>query len=52
METEIVYAFTDQPTTCPICSARTEIVKEFMDEKHKQYHECPCCDFSFFIEEF
>jgi hypothetical protein len=39
---EIVFMMTDQPTTCPYCGRRTEIVSDLLHTKMKaQVHKCP-----------
>lgn len=39
------YFMHDQPTTCPMCGARTEWIGE-----DPQFHECRC-GYQFFVEE-
>jgi hypothetical protein len=49
-----VYLMGDQPTTCPICGARTEITKKLLDSPEKiQYHKCFSmeCKYEFILEE-
>ncbi len=49
-----VYIFSDQPTTCPICGIRTEIIVDLFDSHLKtQLHNCPnfTCNYSFLVEE-
>jgi hypothetical protein len=48
-----VFFMSDQPTTCPYCGARTDIIADFMHTSYKvQINECPdpACG-SIFIEE-
>ena len=49
-----IYLFTDQPTTCPKCGNRTEILIDFYDHLYKtQLYECMTINygFQFLIEE-
>ncbi len=49
-----IFLFSDQPTTCPQCGLRTEIVAEHFDSPAKtQEHRCPSaeCAFEFIVEE-
>lgn len=49
-----VYFFSDQPTTCPQCGIRTEIIFEKIDALEKyQEHRCPSsvCNFEFIVED-
>ena len=49
-----VYTFTDQPTTCPKCGNRTEIIADLFDSPEKTQHHCclsTICSFKFVIEE-
>lgn len=49
-----VYLFSDQPTRCPQCGLRTEIVCDQIDSPEKlQEHRCPSsdCGFEFIVEE-
>jgi len=49
-----VYIYTDQPTTCPKCGSRTEIVLTLdQTPEHTQYHKCSfeSCNYEFIIEE-
>lgn len=49
-----IFSFSDQPTTCPQCGLRTEIVVDNFDTPAKtQEHRCPSadCGFEFIIEE-
>ncbi len=49
-----VYLFSDQPTTCPICSSRTEIVLSLSDTiEQTQFHKCndKSCQYEFVIQE-
>jgi len=44
----------DQPTTCPKCGNRTEIIFELPNKPEKtQYHKCLTinCKFNFVVEE-
>jgi hypothetical protein len=48
------YSFSDQPTTCPQCGVRTEIIADYFDLPAKtQEHICPSadCRFEFIVEE-
>lgn len=48
-----VYIFTDQPTTCPKCSSRTEITLDlFKTPEQTQHHKCLLenCSFEFVIQ--
>lgn len=54
METHEVYIRNDQPTTCPCCGARTEILLDKFDfPKNTQFHKCLSnnCGFEFIEEE-
>lgn len=49
-----VFLMGDQPTTCPICGARTEITLEILVSPQKtQYHKCLSddCKYTFIQEE-
>jgi len=49
-----IYLMNDQPTTCPICGIRTEIILEFsVSQMVIQYHKCLSvnCEYSFIVEE-
>ena len=49
-----LFSFSDQPTTCPQCGLRTEIVADHVDSPAKtQEHRCPSaeCGFEFIVEE-
>jgi len=49
-----VFLMGDQPTTCPICGARTEITLEIVSSPDKtQYHKCLSddCQYTFIQEE-
>jgi len=49
-----IYIMGDQPTTCPICGARTEIIQELLDSPEKiQYYQCPAdnCQYTFTVVE-
>ena len=44
----------DQPTTCPKCGCRTELILDFPDTVEKtQYHKCldVNCKYTFIVEE-
>jgi hypothetical protein len=48
-----VYTFSDQPTTCPQCGTRTEIIVDlFETPEQTQHHKCPAqkCGFEFIME--
>jgi len=48
-----VYTFSDQPTTCPKCSSRTEITLDlFLTDAQTQHHKCLSikCNFEFVIQ--
>lgn len=49
-----VYTFSDQPTTCPYCGARTEILLELLRSANVyQVHKCLSvnCGFEFIVED-
>jgi hypothetical protein len=49
-----IYLMDDQPATCPLCGARTEITKELLDSPDKmQYHKCLSkeCKYKFILVE-
>ncbi len=49
-----VYIFNDQPTTCPKCGNRTEIIFDCPNTvKKTQLHKCLTitCSFKFIVEE-
>ena len=44
--------FNDQPTTCPLCSARTNVIMDLSHTKEMtQLHKCldPKCRYTFFV---
>ena len=46
-----VYIYSDQPTTCPICSVRTFILLDLSHTKlQTQIHVCKNCRFEFIIQ--
>ena len=48
-----VFIYSDQPTTCPLCSAATEIILDLSHTKHQtQIHKCynKSCNFEFIIQ--
>ncbi len=48
-----VYTYSDQPATCPICGARTEIMLELIDTPElTQHHKCLSinCSFEFVMQ--
>jgi len=48
-----VYIFSDQPTTCPKCSSRTEITLDlYKTPEQFQHHKCllPTCRFEFLMQ--
>lgn len=47
------YLMGDQPTTCPICGARTETLLEVLNSPITQFHLCLSedCRYVFFLEE-
>ncbi len=49
MEDLEIFLNADQPTTCPKCGNRTEIVSDF---DTSQRHKCPSeeCNFQFILE--
>ena len=54
MKYDEVYIFNDQPTTCPKCGNRTEIIFDFPHSVEKtRYHKCLTinCKFNFIVEE-
>lgn len=49
-----IYLMGDQPTTCPRCGARTEILLDLFNSPAKtQYHKCLSkeCKYTFIMEE-
>jgi len=49
-----IYIMGDQPTTCPLCGVRSEIIQELVDSSEIiQYHECPSdnCRYTFTVME-
>ncbi len=48
-----IYLYSDQPTTCPKCGSRTEILFESLNEQNTQLHLCHNidCQHIFYIEE-
>lgn len=53
MEITEIYAFSDQPATCPKCGSRTEILFEETDDSvQRQGHACLSndCKFNFIME--
>lgn len=46
-----VFIMGDQPTTCPVCGARTDIIMEHPDKS--QYHQCIAeyCKYEFTVVE-
>lgn len=48
-----IHLYSDQPTTCPKCGSRTEILFEFLNEQNTQLHLCRVinCQHKFYIEE-
>lgn len=46
-----LFVFSDQPTTCPLCGARTEII---IDMSHtiygSQVEECLGCEYQFVVQ--
>lgn len=49
-----VYIMGDQPTTCPLCGLRTEIIQELIvSNEMTQYHKCPSnkCQYTFTVME-
>jgi len=47
------YLMGDQPTTCPICGARTATMLELLNSPITQFHDCLSedCRYIFFLEE-
>lgn len=48
-----VYVFTDQPTTCPKCGSRTEIILDLIETPEQtQLHKCLTvnCSFKFVMQ--
>jgi hypothetical protein len=48
-----VYIFSDQPTTCPKCSARTDILMDFAHTKDQtEIHQCldQNCKYEFIMQ--
>lgn len=49
-----IFLFSDQPTTCPKCGLRTEIILDLIKSLEKtQLHKCPSpkCGFEFLKQE-
>ena len=49
-----IYIMGDQPTTCPLCGVRTEIIQEWKEDcGTNQYHQCPPgkCRYTFMVVE-
>jgi hypothetical protein len=49
-----VYIYSDQPTTCPKCGSRTEIIISLSDTiEHTQFHKCNVegCNYEFVMQE-
>ena len=54
MEYYDIYIMNDQPTTCPKCGSRTELILDLCDTVEKtQYHLCMTvnCKYKFIVEE-
>jgi hypothetical protein len=54
MDYSDIYIMNDQPTTCPICGSRTELILDLSDTVEKtQYHKCLAvnCSYKFIVEE-
>lgn len=48
-----VYIYTEQPTTCPKCSSRTDVIVDFPHTKDQtQIHKClnPVCEETFVVQ--
>ncbi len=46
-----VFLYTDQPTTCPKCGSRTEIILDLSHSKnHTQVHQCHKCNCEFVMQ--
>lgn len=48
-----VFVYSDQPTTCPKCGLRTEIILDLSHTKEQtQIHKCPYrnCSFEFVMQ--
>jgi transcription elongation factor Elf1 len=48
-----VFIYSDQPTTCPECGMRTEIILDLFHTKEQtQIHKCPSvgCNFEFEVQ--
>ena len=48
-----VYIYSDQPTTCPKCGSRTEIILDLSHTNGQtQIHKCPfeTCEFEFVMQ--
>ena len=46
-----IYFYGDQPSTCPKCGSRTEIIFDLSHSKNQsQVHQCPGCNFEFAMQ--
>jgi len=46
-----VFTYTDQPTTCPTCGSRTEIIFDLYKSIHQtQIHQCLNCKQEFVVQ--
>lgn len=48
-----IFIYSDQPTTCPNCGSRSEIISESLGiPEHTQYHKCLSinCNFEFIMQ--
>lgn len=48
-----IYIYSDQPTTCPQCGTRTEIMQDlYFTKEQTQHHKCLSkkCSFEFIMQ--
>ncbi len=46
-----IFLYNDQPTTCPKCASRTEIIFDLSHSKdHTQVHQCHKCNCEFVMQ--
>lgn len=52
MEFSEIIIYSDQPTICPKCGTRSEILNEFENQNNTQIHVCmnTLCEFEFVME--
>lgn len=49
----VIFIYSDQPTTCPKCGLRSEIILDLSHTKYQtQIHKCPSkkCNFEFVMQ--